>query len=449
MDDLSSGVAEALASSGRTLVDWVVQLNFWTALLLAGAIGFDRALARRARASLRVALYAPVALRVLLPLHWNLQMTRAPRAETLLAPLLVSARSALDASPSPTISWYALATGLYVLVAMLLAMRAIIERVRLERALAKASPALGLDLRIAYPVLQHVDLGPLAVGVFKPRIVVPRELLAKENEQALACVLRHELAHLRRRDTMLLAAMLLLRIAAWPIAPVWIAVARVRRLIELACDEKALAGADAAERRRYGHVLLDVAEWRSLSVEPVGAEGLHFGSTLRARVEALAMQRHWPLAAQAFALSVLPIAMLVACGGSEAPPVLGYFTDYGYEFAPDRPEQIREESPATALTTNPEGRLVPEAIENVVRANSAAIASCYDVAQRRNAKLTGNVTIKYVIGEDGDTKGAADEGSTLPDREVVDCVIGVFRQIRYPVSQGGNIAVIYPIQLGS
>jgi beta-lactamase regulating signal transducer with metallopeptidase domain len=448
MGDPISGVAGALESFGRALVGWVVQQNVSTALLLVGALAFDRALARRARASLRVALYAPVALRVLLPLDWNLRIPSAPPVETIFAPLLVGARSALDA-PS-TLSWYALAAGLYVIGAILLAARAIVARVRLGRALVHASPVVGLDFDLGCAVMQHADLGPIAVGVLTPRIVVPRELLGKQNKHALACVLRHELAHLHRKDTWLSAAMLLLGIAAWPVIPVWIAIARVRQLVELACDENALEGAGPSERRRYGHVLLDIAESRSSAIATIGGGGLYFGSTLRARVEALAMQRHWPLGAQALALSLAPVVLFLACGGSAAPPVFGHVTTYGYEFAPVTPGQVlRAPAPDIARTTNPEGRLVPEAIENVVRGHSAAISSCYDTRYGKNAKPTGAVTVRYVIGEDGVTNDAFDDGSTLPDHAVVDCVIGVFRNLHYPASRDGKIAVIYPIQFGS
>jgi hypothetical protein len=65
MSDLSTGlqVAEGqLESFGRALVERFGLLNFWTAVLFAGVVVLDRALSRRARASLRIALYAPVGL---------------------------------------------------------------------------------------------------------------------------------------------------------------------------------------------------------------------------------------------------------------------------------------------------------------------------------------------------------------------------------------------------
>jgi hypothetical protein len=178
---------------------------------------------------------------------------------------------------------------------------------------------------------------------------------------------------------------------------------------------------------------------------------------LRSRIEALAMQRHWPLVAQAFVLCVVSTALFLACGtgagptvGSDALSIHGHRISYGYEFAPTSPGDPPS-AQAPPHSTNAEGRLVPEAIENVARRDAVtdAISACYDAGRRKNASLSGNVNVKVVIGESGITRDASDEKSTLPDQEVVQCVIGVFREIRYPASHDGNIAVIIPLRLGS
>src|SRR6202034_2748648 len=176
---------------------------------------------------------------------------------------------------------------------------------------------------------------------------------------------------LRRHDAWLSAAMQLVAIAAWPVVPLWLAIARVRQLVELACDEAAVAGADATERRRYGHALLDIAAWRSVDLAPFGAGELHFGSTLRARIEALASQRHWPPVAQAIALSLAPIALIAACGGSAPPPAVapgasssgsaGDDKDYGYDFEVDSAKTgaTAPASPPSHIAVQ-DGRVPPE-----------------------------------------------------------------------------------------
>ncbi len=457
MSDLAAVVRDAgaqLDSLGQALVASFGPLNFWTAALLAGALVLDRALARHARAAWRIALYLPVGLRVLVPLDWSIRLATPPRLITYLAPplQLFGARSAAEPSTGHALSWHALAAMTYVAVSALLIARAARGRARLRRALADVRP-VPTHPGVPCPLVAHDALGPMAVGILTPRIVLPRRLLAPGEERALACVLRHEAAHLRRRDAWLSTAMQLLAILAWPVVPLWLAVARVRQLIELACDEAALAGADEAERRRYGHTLLDMAEWQ-FEVAPLGAGALHFGSALRARIEALASQRQWPLAAQALTLSVAPLALIGACGGSALPaaavPTTSALVDedasYGYEFEIDSAKN-GSAAPVSALSLpHTEGdRIPPETVQAVVRAHYDDLIACYVAGRAKNPALAGVVRVKLVAGSDGVTMAATEEKSTLPDQEVVQCVLGALEKVTYPRG-GGPLTVVYPIE---
>jgi len=300
------------------------------------------------------------------------------------------------------------------------------------------------------PVMQHDELGPMVVGLVAPRIVLPRQLLAPGEERTLSCVVRHEAAHVRRRDPWLSLALELLAVVAWPVVPLWVATARVRQLVELACDEAALHGADANERRRYGHALLDMAGWRSLAVAPLGAGELGFGSTLRARIEALAPQRPWPRAAQGVMLVAATVTLFAACGSAATgAPVAAPEDDkdYGYAFENDSPRKAATEpSPSASVPRGPAGRLPPEVIQSVVRANFGALRACYEAGLKKEPKLAGTVTVNYVIGEDGSTREASDEGSTLSDKDVVACVVAGFRKLTYPPTQGGVVTVVYPVE---
>jgi len=451
MSDLAFGLGfsgSQLESFGQALIERFGPLNLWTAALLVGALVIDHTLSRRARASFRIALYAPLALRILLPLGWSMGLATGPRVATIFAPLLlVGARPDIDPSASQGPTWRALVAVAYVAVATLLAARMVLARMRLGRSLADAEPVPGHHPGVPCPILQHEDLGPMVVGIVAPRIVLPRRLLAAGEEHALSCVLRHELAHLGRRDGWLLAAMQFLCIAAWPVVPLWIAIARVRQLVELACDEAALAGVDATERRRYGHALLDMVEWRLHSVAPLGAGELHFGSTLRARIEALASQRHWPLAAQTLALSLASIALLIACSGAAPPDATAPAKrPYGYEFRTVSTNDATSGPAVASSQLDPSGRLPPEVIEGNVRANFGDLLACYQTGLAKDPKLAGTVSVRFVLGEGGMTNEVTAEQSTLPDNDVVSCVVGAFRKLTYPESRGGNVTVVYPIE---
>jgi beta-lactamase regulating signal transducer with metallopeptidase domain len=310
---------------GQWLASWLLPVNLWTAVLLAGALAVDRALATRSGASLRMALYAPVALRVIVPFSWSVLPLRGAGVATILTPLPdVPGFAGGAPAVAAGMSVHRAVAAVYVLLIAALAVRAVARRLRLARALGGARPVTSIEAPCA--ILRHETLGPMVVGLLPPRIVLPEALLRQANRSALTHVLRHETAHVRRRDPWLSAAIEALTIVAWPVAPLWIAAWRVRQLIELACDDVALAGAGAAERRLYGHTLIDLAEIRLQGAPATGA--LHFGRALRERVQALASRRHWAYPAQAITVRGAAVA-LAACSS------VGVSSTQGPSSAPD------------------------------------------------------------------------------------------------------------------
>jgi beta-lactamase regulating signal transducer with metallopeptidase domain len=462
--DADGALPVPLTSIGQELVHRFTALNVWTALLLSGALAVDRLVGRRARASWRIALYAPVFLRIAIPLDWSLLPANAPQVEMIFAPLLVPAIGAKVEVPQELgTPWYAIAAALYFAIAAILVARLVAAEAKLERALREAKPASDHEPGIEFPILEHPELGPMVVGLWEPRIVVPASLLVAAQKDALARVLRHEGAHLRRRDPWLMMAMHVGTVIAWPILPLWIAAKRVRHLMELACDEAALRGFSDDERRQYGHTLLDLAERHTLGDLPLGTGGLHFGSTLRARIEALAAERHWPLGVQAIVVVGAAIVLVVACGGSSTAVARGPANGsaagskdvdapgYGYEFAPDTVEEMSR-APAPPKDWRPlaeRGRLPPEAIEDMVRIHFGGTLACFEIGRRVNPALSGVVTVRFVIQEDGSVRDAADERSTLPNKDVVRCIVADFKKRRFQESHGGEVTVLYPIRLGS
>jgi hypothetical protein len=427
---------------GHVLATWLLPVNAWTAALLAAALLVDRALARRVRASLRIALYVPVVLRVVVPFSWSAYVPRA----AVIMPL--DALSAAPAAIGSGGTWQQILAVTYLTVAALLAAHALVRRRGLASALASARPVHGLDAPC--PVLAHEDRGPMVVGLLTPRIVLPEAMLGGGQASTFSYVLGHESAHVRRRDPWLSAALEALRVVAWPVGPLGFASARVRHLVELACDEDALAGADAAARRRYGHLLLDVADQGSLAF---AGGALHFGSTLRARIEAITLARPWPRVVE-LCLVGTAVAAFVACsaagtGASQANDGARTSTtgvdEYGYQYDTDAVGKNAPRSTAPANVRNPDGRLAPEVIQGVVRQHFGEFRSCYEQALTKNPKLAGTVSVKYVINPDGTVRDAADGGSEMADQGVVDCVIKGFAALTYPPPQGGYVTVVYPV----
>lgn len=92
------------------------------------------------------------------------------------------------------------------------------------------------------------------------------------------------------------------------------------------------------------------------------------------------------------------------------------------------------------------GRLPPEAVRSVVRQSHPAFRSCYEQGLGRDPELQGKVRVRFVIGTEGYViQVEVTEPTTLPDPLVVDCVAEVYRTLRFPKPDGGNVTVNYPL----
>lgn len=99
------------------------------------------------------------------------------------------------------------------------------------------------------------DIGPAVIGVFRPRVVLPRWLLDAPAPLRSA-VVAHELEHIAARDQVcLVASQLAAALLPWNL-PLWWFARRLREGIEIDCDARVLRrGVDAAD---YADALLAV-----------------------------------------------------------------------------------------------------------------------------------------------------------------------------------------------
>lgn len=104
------------------------------------------------------------------------------------------------------------------------------------------------------------DTGPAAVGVLRPRVVLPAWALALEAGQRRLMV-QHEAEHVRARDPQLaLAALAVCVLAPWNLA-LWWQLRRLRLAIEVDCDGRVLRR--SGDPRSYGALLLTVGQRRA------------------------------------------------------------------------------------------------------------------------------------------------------------------------------------------
>lgn len=113
----------------------------------------------------------------------------------------------------------------------------------------------------------HNAAGPLLIGLFRPRIVVPVDFATRYTAQEQALILAHEQVHLRRGDLFANAFAALVQVVFWFNPLVYFAAARFRFDQELACD-MAVIQQYPTQRQSYAATILKTQ--MSASRLPVG-----------------------------------------------------------------------------------------------------------------------------------------------------------------------------------
>jgi hypothetical protein len=91
------------------------------------------------------------------------------------------------------------------------------------------------------------------------------------------------------------------------------------------------------------------------------------------------------------------------------------------------------------------GRLPPEAVQRIVRANFGRFRDCYEQGLAKSADLAGRVAVRFVIGTEGAVTETSLADADLPDAAVRSCVVQTYRGLAFPKPEGGTVTVIYPI----
>jgi beta-lactamase regulating signal transducer with metallopeptidase domain len=136
------------------------------------------------------------------------------------------------------------------------------------------------DLRIS-----NTEIGPVTWGVVRPVVLLPQKSLTWPYER-LQAVLRHELAHVARRDSL---SQMLARVASalyWPNPLVWLAARRLTSEAEMAADDAVLVSGMMASD--YASELLHIAgEFRARDLALAMPLSMAAPSALEARLKSV------------------------------------------------------------------------------------------------------------------------------------------------------------------
>jgi hypothetical protein len=91
------------------------------------------------------------------------------------------------------------------------------------------------------------------------------------------------------------------------------------------------------------------------------------------------------------------------------------------------------------------GSMDPELIRRVVRSHHDQLKYCYDNALTKNPKLTGKVSVRWIIREDGTVASSNVTTTTTGTPDLDRCIAGRVLTWIFPKPKGGGVAVVtYP-----
>ena len=129
---------------------------------------------------------------------------------------------------------------------------------RLFDALRQARQAFDSYPRVEVATSSSIG-SPIALGILRPLLVFPADLVDKLRADELSLILMHEMAHVRRCDNLVLLLHRLISAVLFFHPAVWLCGRMLRREAEQACDD--LVVCTTGREKAYARGLAQVAEW--------------------------------------------------------------------------------------------------------------------------------------------------------------------------------------------
>ena len=279
----------ALNELGSQLFGWFSQLSIELAALAVLVLVTSRLLPIKSPA-LRHLLWAIVLLKPLVSIAVSSPYTLFTPFASLLEPsqdTLAFSPVEVQAAASPTIAtnsvqlttagWGAILwlVGAALLIGRILIGYGIIWCLRQQAQVQHDGPlcdALQQARRTldGYPKVEVATSpsinSPMALGILRPIIVFPADLVKKLSADKLALILMHELAHVRRWDNLTLLLQRLVSAVLFFHPAVWLCGRMLRREAEQACDDLVVCSTGRSEA--YARGLAHVAE-RAAHLNPL------------------------------------------------------------------------------------------------------------------------------------------------------------------------------------
>ena len=341
------------------ILNALLGITLFSAIIFAAILIFQRLLRRRISAALNYAVWALLLLRLLVPVTlesgWHLftvpqagqtaQTQDAPDSDIVEIPAISSAVMPISdenadplkpqyqvspssnqnpkAVPAKPVDWQTVAVLVWATGALVFLTYTAIQWLRLSRRIKPGSMhipdsvhvmfntqkrALHIRRRIGISVQDWLT-SPALSASFCPVLLLPAAMLP--DKEAVVFGIRHELTHYKRKDHLLSLLLLVLRCVYWFNPVVWLAFRCIQTDMETACDAAVTARMAHHERTRYIHTMIDMGR----DAKPLYALGMSAGNgrlTLEKRVRGIFMTKRTGLTARMAAV-LLALLLLFTC----------------------------------------------------------------------------------------------------------------------------------------
>ncbi len=148
---------------------------------------------------------------------------------------------------------------------------------------------IGIRRRVRLFAVSH-GIGAATTGTFFPKVLLSEQAVLNPDTKQLRLVILHELVHLKRFDPLVLRLSVLLSVLHWPNPVVWLAISRLQRDRELACDAAVLHiigshDPTGTTQKDYGEAVLTFATLFSPREHLPGLVGLFPKHAIARRIE--------------------------------------------------------------------------------------------------------------------------------------------------------------------
>lgn len=274
------------------MTEWLSDTLLATSALLLLVLFIRTPVARHFGAGTAYFLWALPAARLFMPtLTEEVSAPAMPLGSPVVETVRESALSAISggvpamtASANATVDWTVLGLSIWLGGAALLFIVQMYRYVAMREEMLR--DAVEIDQIGSIHIIQTDRIaGPLAFGLLRRYVAVPREFTRTFSPRERELALAHELAHHRGGDLFANLAAFIFLCLMWFNPLAWMAWSAFRFDQEAACDARVVAGADASTRQSYGRALARTAT----EGLPAFAMALNNPSTIIQRLRRLMM----------------------------------------------------------------------------------------------------------------------------------------------------------------